>query len=429
MIVVVDVQLILLILVVGTALAFDFTNGFHDTANAMATSIATGALKPKTAVALSAILNLVGAFLSVEVALTVTNAVVNIQDKTGAPRPEFLANGGHELLLIIFAGLIGAIVWNLLTWLLGLPSSSSHALFGGLIGSAIAALGVGGVNWMGDGTKLDGVVGKVILPAFASPVIACIVAAVGTWLIFKLTDTVADRYKEAGFRWGQIGSASLVSLAHGTNDAQKTMGVITLSLIAYGSWNDTHSIPFWVKVTCAFAIAIGTYLGGWRIIRTLGKGLVEISSPQGMAAESASAAVILTSSHMGFALSTTHVATGSILGTGVGKKGAEVRWGVAGRMAVAWLITLPCAGLVGALMFLIGRTLGELPGTIVIFAILLGLSGYMYWHSKKEPIDHNNVNDEWEGTPSAGQPVPAGAATAEAPVHEPAGPSSDAVRH
>ncbi len=401
----VDVQLILLVLVVGTALAFDFTNGFHDTANAMATSIATGALKPKAAVALSAILNLIGAFLSVEVALTVTNAVVKIQDKSGAPRPEFLANDGHLLMLIVFAGLIGGIVWNLLTWLLGLPSSSSHALFGGLIGSAIAALGFGGVNWMGDGTKLDGVVGKVILPALASPFVAGFVSMVGTWLIYRITRKVADRYKEHGFRWGQIGTASLVSLAHGTNDAQKTMGVITLALIAYGSWTDTTSIPVWVKISCALAIALGTYLGGWRIIRTLGKGLVEISSPQGMAAESASAAVILTSSHFGFPLSTTHVATGSIMGTGLGK-GAEVRWGVAGRMAVAWCITLPAAALIGAAMFLLGDVLGELPGTIVIFAILLALSGYMYWHAQKEPVDANNVNDDWEdGKARTGEPA------------------------
>ncbi len=389
-----DVQLILLFLVVGTALAFDFTNGFHDTANAMAPSIATGALKPKAAVTLSAILNLIGAFLSVEVALTVTNAVVTIQDKSGAPRPEFLANGGHLLMLIVFAGLIGGIVWNLLTWLLGLPSSSSHALFGGLIGSAIAALGFTGVNWMGDGSKLDGVVGKVILPAIAAPFLAAFISMVGTWLIYKITRNVAERYKERGFRWGQIGSASLISLAHGTNDAQKTMGVITLALIAYGSWTDTTTIPGWVKVSCAFAIALGTYLGGWRIIRTLGKGLVEISSPQGMAADSASAAVILTSSHFGFPLSTTHVATGSILGTGLGK-GAEVRWGVAGRMAVAWCITLPAAALIGGVMFLIGNVLGELVGTIVIFAILIGLSGYMYWHAQKEPVDATNVTDEW----------------------------------
>ncbi len=399
---------ITLALVVFTALAFDFTNGFHDTANAMATSIATGALKPKVAVALSAVLNLVGAFLSVEVALTVTNAVIKIQDKTGAPKAQYLANGGQALLLIVLAGLCGGIIWNLLTWLLGLPSSSSHALFGGLIGSGIAGLGFSGVNWAGDGTKLDGVLGKVVLPALMSPLIAGAVAAVGTWLIYRITDTVAERFKETGFRWGQIGSASLVSLAHGTNDAQKTMGVITLALIAAGHWGETGTIPLWVKFACALAIALGTYLGGWRIIRTLGKGLVEISSPQGMAAESASAAVILTSSHFGFALSTTHVATGSILGTGIGKKGAEVRWGVAGRMALAWMITLPAAALVGAVMWGIGHLLGGVAGPIVVFVILAALATYIYLHSRREVVDHNNVNAEWEdkkGRTSAPLPV------------------------
>ncbi|MET0496062.1 MAG: inorganic phosphate transporter, partial [Actinoplanes sp.] len=313
---------VILALVVITALGFDFTNGFHDTANAMATSIATNALKPKVAVALSGILNLIGAFLSVEVALTVSNAVVKIQSSSGAPKPELLENGGTALLLIVLAGLVGGIVWNLLTWLLGLPSSSSHALFGGLIGATIAGLGWAGVNWNGDGSKLDGVIGKVILPALMSPVIAGVAAALGTWLIYRVTVGVAKRFTDNGFRWGQIGSASLVSLAHGTNDAQKTMGVITLALIASGHWTDTKNIPIWVKIACALAIALGTYLGGWRIIRTLGKGLVEIAPPQGLAAESASAAVILASSHLGFALSTTHVATGSILGSGVGKPGA-----------------------------------------------------------------------------------------------------------
>jgi PiT family inorganic phosphate transporter len=400
-------ELVILGLVVVTALAFDFTNGFHDTGNAMATSIATGALRPKVAVALSGTLNLIGAFLSVEVALTVTNAVIKVQDSTGAPQPEFLANGGQALLMIILAGLVGGILWNLLTWLLGLPSSSSHALFGGLVGATIAGLGFSGVNWAGDGTKLDGVVGKVLLPALLSPVIALIVAAVGTWLIHKITDGVTERYRETGFRWGQIGSASLVSLAHGTNDAQKTMGVITLALIASGEWSDTGSIPFWVKLCCALAIALGTYLGGWRIIRTLGKGLVEISSPQGMAAESSSAAVILASSHLGFALSTTHVATGSILGTGVGKKGAEVRWGVAGRMVIAWLTTFPLAAVAGALTWWIGNLIGGLGGALVVFAILVVLSGYMYVRSRRAPIDHNNVNDDWDGAPSATTPAPA----------------------
>src|SRR6478736_5833406 len=281
-------EMIILILVIATALAFDFTNGFHDTGNAMATSIATGALRPKVAVALSAVLNLVGAFLSVEVALTVTNSVIKIQDSSGAPQDSLTAGGGYDLLLIILAGLVGGIVWNLVTWVIGLPSSSSHALFGGLIGSAIAALGLDGVNWNGDGTKLDGVIGKVILPAIASPLIAGLVAGVGTWLIYRVTTGVAQRFTETGFRWGQVGSASLVSLAHGTNDAQKTMGVITLALIASGHWTDTGAVPVWVKVACALAISLGTYVGGWRIIRTMGKGLVEIRSPQGMAAESAS---------------------------------------------------------------------------------------------------------------------------------------------
>ncbi len=388
-------ELIVLALVVVVALVFDFTNGFHDTGNAMATSIATGALRPKTAVTLSAVLNLVGAFLSVEVALTVTNAVVNIQDKTGAPRPELIADGGLSLLLIILSGLVGAIVWNLLTWLFSLPSSSSHALFGGLVGATMAGLGVEGVKWVGDGTKLDGVIGKVVLPALMSPVIAVVIAAVGTSLIFRITRGVAEKYRESGFRWGQIGSASLVSLAHGTNDAQKTMGVITLALIATGSWTDLESVPLWVKVACAVAIALGTYLGGWRIIRTLGKGLVEIASPQGMAAESSSAAVILASSHLGFALSTTHVATGSILGTGLGKKDATVNWRIAGRMMLAWLITLPAAGTVGAIVWFIGHSVGGLAGALVVTAILVASAAWMYLRSLRTAVDHRNVNDDW----------------------------------
>jgi PiT family inorganic phosphate transporter len=393
--------------VVVTALGFDFTNGFHDTANAMATSIATGALRPKVAVALSAVLNLVGAFLSVAVALTVTNAVVKIQDSSGAPQARFLDNHGYSLLMIVLAGLVGGIVWNLLTWLLGLPSSSSHALFGGLIGSTIAGLGLSGVNWTGDGTKLDGVVWKVILPAVLSPVLAIAVAAIGTWLVYRVTAAVSERFKEKRFRWGQIMSASLVSIAHGTNDAQKTMGVITLALIATGHWTDTSAIPLWVKLGCALSIALGTYIGGWRIIRTLGRGLVEISSPQGLAAESSSAAVILASTHLGFALSTTHVATGSIVGTGLGRPGAAVRWGVAGRMVVAWCITLPAAAVVGALMWWIGHLVGGLAGGIVVVAILVALSTYMYLRSRRTAVHAGNVNDEWQGppAPAAARPV------------------------
>jgi len=402
---IVDAATLTLVLVIVTALAFDFTNGFHDTANAMATSIATGALKPKVAVGLSAILNLVGAFLSVQVALTVTNAVVNLQDSSGAPNAELLADGGQALLLIILGGLVGGIVWNLFTWLYGLPSSSSHALLGGLVGSTIAGLGFSGVKWTGDGTKLDGVVGKILLPALISPAIALTVAAVGTWLVFRITAGVAERYRQKGFRVGQVGSASLVSLAHGTNDAQKTMGVMTLALIAAGYWTSTTSIPTWVKVSAALAIALGTWLGGWRIIRTLGKGLVDISPAQGMAAESSSAAVILSSSHLGFALSTTHVATGSILGSGVGR-GAEVRWNVAGRMLAAWAITLPSAGLVGAVMWFIGNSIGGAAGALVIFLILVALSLWMWLRARRAPINADNVNDDWTGTPGAPSSAP-----------------------
>ena len=399
-------ELILLALVVVTALAFDFTNGFHDTANAMAASIATKALTPKTAVALCASLNLVGALLSVEVALTVTNAVINLQNPDGTPKPELVADGGDKILLILLAALAGAIIWNLATWLWGLPSSSSHALFGGLIGATLAGLGWGGVRWVGADGKLDGVIGKVIIPALMSPAIAMIVAMVGTHFVFKVAASLTEKYRTSGFRWGQVGAASLMSLSHGTNDAQKTMGVITLALIASGQWTDTHAVPLWVKLACGFTIALGTYLGGWRIIRTMGKGLVEIEAPQGMSADMSSAAVILASSQLGFALSTTHVATGSILGSGVGRPGAQVRWGVAGRMASAWLTTLPSAGAVAALMFVIGNALGAGYGSAIIVLLLCGAATYMFVHSRKEPIGHHNVNDEWDDAKKKKQKQP-----------------------
>ena len=380
-------ELIILVIVVLTALAFDFTNGFHDTGNAMATSIATGALKPKTAVALSASLNLVGAFLSVEVARSVGSGIVNLD------RIDVTSNG-PALMLIVFTGLVGGILWNVLTWLLGLPSSSSHALFGGLIGSALVAIGFDGVQWMG-------VLSKIIVPAVLSPVIAAIVSATGTWLVYRIAAPVADERKHSGFRKGQVATASLMSLAHGTNDAQKTMGVIFLALVASGSLNSDDAIPLWVKADCALAIALGTYLGGWRIIRTLGKGIVEVDTPQGVAADGASAAIILTSSHFGMALSTTHVASGSILGSGLGRKGAEVRWSVAGRMVVAWLITLPAAAAVGAITWLIGTGMNKLTGTqfvgeMTVFALLVIFCFWMWRHSQKDNIDASNVAGEWD---------------------------------
>jgi len=403
---------IILVLLIATALAFDFTNGFHDTGNAMATSIATQALKPKTAVLLAGVLNLVGAFLSVEVAVTVTTSVLKIQDaKTGQLLSGIDASMG---LTIIFAGLIGGILWNLLTWLFGIPSSSSHALFGGLIGAGLAALGLSGINWAG-------VTQKVLIPALAAPVIAGVVAACGTWLVYRITRKVLHRRREAGFRWGQIATASLVALAHGTNDAQKTMGVIALALITTGHLTGdvkNDGLPLWIIASCALAIGLGTYIGGWRVIRTLGKGLVEIESPQGLAAEASSAAIILSSSAAGMALSTTHVATGSILGSGVGKPGAQVRWAVAGRMAVAWLITLPAAAAVGALSFWLSDivkaiTESNLAGDGVIFLILVGLSAYMWWRAQQQKVDHNNVNADWDETtnsvvPAAGRDAESG---------------------
>jgi PiT family inorganic phosphate transporter len=396
--------MIILVLLIATALAFDFTNGFHDTGNAMATSIATNALKPKTAVILAGLLNLVGAFLSVEVAITVTTSVLKIQDgKTGSLLSGIDPSTG---LTIIFSGLIGGILWNLLTWLFGIPSSSSHALFGGLIGAGLAALGMSGVNW-------SGVFGKVILPALAAPFIAGLVAACGTWMVYRLTRNVAKKRREDGFRWGQIATASLVALSHGTNDAQKTMGVIALALITTGHLTGNvkeDGLPIWVIASCALAIGLGTYIGGWRVIRTLGKGLVEIESPQGLAAEASSAAIILSSSAAGMALSTTHVATGSILGSGVGKPGAQVRWAVAGRMAAAWLITLPAAALVGALSYWLSDgikslTGNDLAGDGVIFVILVGLSGFMYWRAQQQKVDHNNVNADWDDTSNSVVPA------------------------
>jgi inorganic phosphate transporter, PiT family len=364
-----------LVLVVITALCFDFTNGFHDTGNAMATSIATGALGPRTAVAISGALNFVGAFLSLAVAATIASGLVDTKVVT---------------LTVVAAGLAGGIIWNLATWLFGIPSSSSHALIGGVIGSVMAASGGSAVLW-------HGLVSKVILPAVFSPIIAALVAAVGTWLLYRISRSLTAGARGHGFRIGQIGSACMVSLAHGTNDAQKTMGVITLALIVNGTIATGSNAPIWVIVCCALAISAGTYLGGWRVIRTLGKGLVEIEAPQGMAAESASAAIILLSSSFGYSLSTTHVATGSIIGTGLGKKGAEVRWNVAGRMATAWVFTLPSAAIVGAAAEALAHGIGGTLGVVVDLILLAALAGFIFYRSRATKVDHNNVNAEWTG--------------------------------
>jgi len=397
---------ILLVLIIVVALFFDFTNGFHDTANAMATSIATGALKPKTAVALAGILNLIGAFLSVAVAKTVANGIVKLDVFDLSDTVE-----SERLLLVVFAGLTGAILWNLFTWLYGIPSSSSHALFGGLIGAAIAAIGWQGVVW-------GGVLHKIILPALFAPFVAGLVAMIGTWLVYRLTSNAEKEHRDNYFRWGQIGTASLVALAHGTSDAQKTMGVIFLAMVAAGQFDSDHTMPFWIQASCALAIAIGTYSGGFRVIRTLGKGLVEIHPPQGMAAETSSAAIILTSSHLGMALSTTHVATGSIMGSGLTGPKGEVRWGVAGRMAIAWITTLPIAAFVAFVTWWAARWVSDFGGDLVWGGIMLAVvlvicGGYMFIVAQREPVHRDNVNDDWESdslideptTPHRGEPA------------------------
>lgn len=363
--------LVIVGLVIVTALTFDFTNGFHDTANAMATSIATGALKPKTAVIAAGTLNLVGAFLSVEVAKTISGGLINEQVVTIAP--EF-----------ILAGLIGAIIWNLLTWLVGLPSSSSHALFGGLVGAVIIGAGVEGVNFAA-------VITKILVPALVSPIVAGLAAFCAVKLIFVVVKHMSEKQVESGFRHGQTVTACLVALSHGTNDAQKTMGIITLTLIAVGLQPSGSGPELWVVAVCGLAIAAGTYMGGWRVIRTLGKGLTEISTPQGFAAEAASATTILVSSHLGFALSTTQVCSGSIIGTGLGKKGNPVNWGVAGRMLIAWLVTFPAAGIVGALACALAKT--GVWGTVATVAIAVCVALIIFRLSKRNPVNSGNVND------------------------------------
>jgi inorganic phosphate transporter, PiT family len=360
---------VLLVIVVGTALAFDFTNGFHDTANAMATSIATRALPPRVAVALSAVLNVAGAFLSLAVATTIAKGVVDPSAIT---------------LDIVFAGLIGAITWNLVTWYFGIPSSSSHALIGGVVGAALVIKGQ-------DAIKGAGIVEKVLIPAALAPFLAGGIAVAGTFLAYRLTRREKADHVRRGFRLGQIASASMVSLAHGTNDAQKTMGIITLALIANGSLDGNASVPTWVIVSSALAIGGGTAMGGWRVIRTLGTRITDLESPQGFSAESSSAAVILASSHYGLPLSTTQVTSGSVIGSGVGRRGADVHWGVAGRLAIAWVITLPAAGLVGGGTAWASGSIGGTAGVVVMAAVGAILAAGLYVVTRKDRVTADNV--------------------------------------
>jgi inorganic phosphate transporter, PiT family len=337
-----------LVAVVAVALFFDFTNGFNDSANSIATSVSTRAMTPRLAVLLAAVLNFAGAFVSIKVAATVA---------TGIVEPDAIT------LSVVLAGLVGAITWNLVTWLLALPSSSSHALIGGLAGAAIAASGLDAVQW-------SGIWDKVVKPSVLAPVLgfcgALLLMFVIVWLVRRRSPSKVNRY----FRKGQILSGSFVAFTHGTNDAQKTMGIISLALISSGHLQaEPFTVPTWVIASSATAIALGTYAGGWRIIRTLGTRIAKIDPPQGFAAQTACGAILWTTAHLGFPVSTTHTISGSVMGAGASRRLSAVRWGVAGNIVTAWILTLPAAGLVGALMEAVTR----LPAGDLIVFLLAGL--------------------------------------------------------
>ena len=322
-------ELAAIIVVIVVALGFDYTNGFHDAANAIATSVATRALAPRTALAMAAVMNLIGAFLGTEVATTVGSGII-------APP------SGSTGLLVVLAALIGAIVWNLITWWLGLPSSSSHALIGGLVGAALASAGT--VQW-------NGVIQKVLIPMVVSPVVGFLLAAllmIALLWIFR-RGRPARLYR--GFRHAQTVSAAAMALGHGLQDAQKTMGVIVLALVV-GGYHQGFQIPWWVVLLSAGALSAGTYAGGWRIMRTLGRRIIDLDPPRGFAAEATASAVLYTTAFAFAApISTTQTITSSILGVGATKRLSAVRWGVAGNIVIAWVLTIPMAALAAALAF------------------------------------------------------------------------------
>jgi inorganic phosphate transporter, PiT family len=344
---------VILVIVVATALAFDFTNGFHDTANVVATSISTRAVSPRLAVLLAALLNFAGAFISLAVAATVAKGIVEADAITPT---------------VVFAGLIGAIGWNLATWYFGLPSSSSHALIGGVVGAALAADGSAAVQG-------DGLLSKVVVPALIAPFVAFAVAGLAILLVYRIVGALRPGPVNRGFRLGQLASGGLLALAHGTNDAQKTMGVITLALVAHGNIaSDNFHVPSWVVISSATAIAVGTYTGGWRIIKTMGTRIIKMDPAQGFSAQGAGAAVILASSHFGYPLSTTHVISGGIMGAGAAKRLSAVRWGIAGNMIGAWVLTIPAAGTMGAATYGITRIFGTgALGPLLVSLVLLML--------------------------------------------------------
>ena len=322
-------ELALLVLVVVFALGFDFTNGFHDTANAVATSVSTRALSPRVAVLVASIANLAGAFATTAVAKTIGQGIID-------------ANLATEETLL--AALIGAITWNLITWRLGLPSSSSHALIGGLIGAALAQSGTAGVEW-------SGVWHKVVIPALVAPVLAFVAAYLLLLAIFWIFNWASPGFANRGFRLGQLASGTFVAFTHGANDAQKTMGVIALALFTYGAI-DTFYIPWWVILASGLTIAAGTYVGGWRIMRTLGQRLYSMEPAAGFSAQTCAGTAIYLATAVGYPLSTTQVISGAVMGAGATKRFSAVRWGVAGNIVVAWLLTLPAAGIVAAACYI-----------------------------------------------------------------------------
>jgi inorganic phosphate transporter, PiT family len=353
----VDNDTVLLVIVVATALSFDFTNGFHDTANVVATSISTRAMAPKIAVGYAAIFNFVGAFLSISVAATIASGIV---DANLITEP------------VVFGGLIGAIAWNLITWYYGLPSSSSHALIGGVVGSAFVAKGP-------DAVLGAGLLGKVIVPALVAPVLAFVVGGIAITVIYRIVGHLRPGPTSRGFKLGQILSGGLLALAHGTNDAQKTMGVITLALVAAGKVGAGSDPPVWVIVSSASAISLGTYLGGWRIIKTMGSRIIKMDTAQGFAAQGSGAAVILASSHVGFPLSTTHVISGAVMGSGAAKRVSAVRWGLAGSIAIAWVLTLPAAAVIGGATYGFTRIFGTgVLGPLVVFVALVAVVAMVF---------------------------------------------------
>jgi PiT family inorganic phosphate transporter len=317
-----------LVFVVLVALFFDFTNGFHDTANAIATSVSTRAISPRLAVLGAAVLNFAGAFLSLKVAATIASGIVDPSSIT---------------LSVVLAGLVGAIAWNLVTWFIGLPSSSSHALVGGVIGSSVAATGgFGVVQW-------HGISQKVLVPSLLAPLLAIPAAALVTLIVVLIVRRRAPGSVNRVFRKLQLVSAGFVSLTHGTNDAQKTMGIITLALVTTGHASATSfHVPTWVIVASATAMALGTYVGGWRIIRTLGQRVTKLEPTHGFAAETATASILYATARLGFPVSTTHAISSAILGAGATTRFSAVRWGIAGNIVIAWLLTIPAAALAGA---------------------------------------------------------------------------------